>query len=77
MRNQQFARSRRSGWIRFRAASWQPEVVALATPIAVAGHPVYILNGSVNGSGIQEATQRLHAPLLQRAARLRDAISAL
>jgi DNA-binding IclR family transcriptional regulator len=61
----------------FCAASWQPEVVALATPIAVAGHPVYVLNLSVTGSGIREATQRLHAPLLQLAAGLRDAIGAL
>jgi DNA-binding IclR family transcriptional regulator len=63
----------------FCAASWQPEVVALATPIAVAGHPVYVLNVSVSvtGAGIPDASDRLSTPLLQLSGRVRDAISAL
>ncbi|HMA10165.1 MAG TPA: IclR family transcriptional regulator, partial [Ramlibacter sp.] len=61
----------------FCAASWQPEVVALAAPVAVAGHPVYVLNVSVTGSGIREATERLSTPLLQLSSRLGDAVRAL
>ena len=61
----------------FCAASWQPEVVALAAPIAVVGHPVYVVNVSVTGAGIREATERLRMPLLQLSGRLGDAISAL
>lgn len=52
-------------------ASWQPEVVALATPLIVPGHQPVILNFSVRTadtpSGVSTA---LAAPLLQ----LRDAI---
>jgi len=46
-------------------ASWQPEVVALATPIVVNRHPVYVLNMSVIGDiAAAESVDRLHEPLL-------------
>lgn len=56
-------------------ASWQPQVVALATPLQVPGHPVYVLNMSVNEDGNPlEVVDRLKAPLLALADRLSDAI---
>lgn len=58
-------------------ASWQPEVVALATPIRVAGSPVYVLNMSVTGSEpAQAVVQRLRAPLLALARRITDSLQA-
>jgi len=59
-------------------AAWQPQVVALATPIAVTDHPVYVLNMSVSGAAApSEVVERLRAPLLALAQRLRDAIAYL
>lgn len=52
-------------------ASWQPEVVALATPMVVTGHPVHVLNMSVNGPMPQNAVaDMLHQPLLALAGRI-------
>lgn len=56
-------------------ASWQPQVLAIATPVALAGSPVYILNMSVTGDAApDDVVQRLRDPLLNLAARLRDAV---
>jgi DNA-binding IclR family transcriptional regulator len=52
-------------------ASWQPEVVALATPFRVGESAVYVLNMSVSGSEPAPAVvERLAAPLLALAPRL-------
>lgn len=52
-------------------ASWQPEVVALATPLVVPGSPVHVLNMSVTGTASQEmVAERLAGPLLALAARI-------
>jgi DNA-binding IclR family transcriptional regulator len=57
-------------------ASWQPGVVALATPVR-AGECVYALNMSVSGSESPEAVvQRLAPPLLALARRISAALSA-
>ncbi len=46
-------------------ASWQPEVVALAVPLHVAGQPVHALNMSVTGSAsISTVSTLLGGPLL-------------
>jgi DNA-binding IclR family transcriptional regulator len=59
-------------------ASWQPQVVALATPVAVADHPIYTLNMSVTGdTGAQEIVDRLSGPLLALGRRLTEAIGNL
>lgn len=59
-------------------ASWQPEVIALSTPIAVPDHPVYVLNMSVTGhSAREEVVERLREPLRVLAQRLREAIAHL
>lgn len=55
----------------FCAASWQPEVVALATPIAVPEMPVYVINMSMTTPEPFDAVvERLRKPLLE----LRDEI---
>ena len=52
-------------------ATWQPEVVAIATPLEVAGHPPLVLNFSVRTTdATSEISGTLAMPLLQ----LRDAI---
>lgn len=54
-------------------ASWQPQVVALATPVVVADHPTYVLNMSVTGSfEAAEVVERLKGPLLDLSGRLVD-----
>lgn len=58
--------------------SWQPQVVALATPIAVVDQPIYVLNMSVTGSTPpSEVVEQLREPLLALAQRLLDAIAHL
>ncbi|GKT19102.1 IclR family transcriptional regulator [Acidovorax sp. SUPP2522] len=48
----------------FCAAAWQPEVVALATPLATAD-AIYVLNCSVStGDPLEAVVGELHAPLL-------------
>lgn len=60
------------------AASWQPEVVALAAPIAVAGHPTYVLNISITTPGsIGDAEAELRAPLLKLAREIAQALAQL
>lgn len=59
-------------------ASWQPQVVALAAPISVVDHPIYVLNMSVTGDAEPaQVVELLGGPLLALAQRLRDAIAHL
>jgi len=59
---------RRDGWC---WASWQPQVVALATPIALPDRPVVVLNMSTSGElDAEHAARRLSGPLLALRARL-------
>jgi len=59
-------------------ASWQPQVVALATPIVIPGQPVYVLNMSVTtDANAEDVVERLRGPLLALAERLKDAIEHL
>jgi len=52
-------------------AAWQPEVVALATPLTIAGHQPVVLNFSVRTTdALREVSANLSKPLLQ----LREAI---
>ncbi len=56
-------------------AYWQPEVVAIATPIVIADYPIYVLNMSVSGSvAPQDFVRDFGAPLLDLAHRIRSAI---
>jgi DNA-binding IclR family transcriptional regulator len=59
-------------------ASWQPEVVALATPIVVDGHPIYVLNLSVSTqTAPATVSSELSPQLLNLAARVVQAIELL
>lgn len=59
-------------------AAWQPEVAALAAPIVVKGHPVYILNMSVTTQASMDAVaNELRLPLLKLASRVREQILSL
>jgi DNA-binding IclR family transcriptional regulator len=56
-------------------ATWQPQVVALATPIIDANRPIYVLNVSVTSeAAVSTVVRDLEQPLLTLAARLRQAI---
>lgn len=56
-------------------AAWQPEVVAVATPIALPDWPIYVLNMSVSGATEPEQfAASFHGPLLDLANRIRLAI---
>ncbi|GAB2900816.1 IclR family transcriptional regulator [Paralcaligenes ginsengisoli] len=47
------------------AASWQPEVVAIAAPLVLPGRPIYVLNVSVRTTaGIAATEKQLSGPLL-------------
>lgn len=55
------------------AASWQPEVVAVAAPIIVPGRPVLILNFSTTTQApMSEVSAALGEPLLAIARRIRE-----
>ncbi|SNS96564.1 transcriptional regulator, IclR family [Noviherbaspirillum humi] len=59
-------------------ACWQPEVVALATPIVADGHPVYVLNFSVSTQAASAAVESELAPgLLALAVSMRRMIEAM
>ena len=59
-------------------ASWQPQVVALATPLVLPRRPVHALNVSVTTDKSAAAVVRqLERPLLTLAADLRDSIAEL
>ncbi|UIF89945.1 IclR family transcriptional regulator [Cupriavidus sp. UYPR2.512] len=60
---QAIAHVQRHGWC---AASWQPEVVAVSTPLQLESHPIHVLNVSLSTKvPFAEAAARL-APLLMR-----------
>jgi len=60
-------------------ASWQPQVLSLATPLAVPGHPVYVLNISVGDAMTPEQAEQfvstLSEPLMALAAEIREVIA--
>jgi DNA-binding IclR family transcriptional regulator len=59
-------------------ASWQPEVVALATPILVENRPVHVLNMSVSTpDGVAAVADELGKPLLALRAKIEHALAAL
>lgn len=59
-------------------ATWQPEVFAIAMPISVEGHPIYILNMSVNSAESPPSLiAQLRVPLMELGASLSDAIFGL
>ncbi|MGB3289570.1 MAG: helix-turn-helix domain-containing protein [Burkholderiaceae bacterium] len=54
------------------AASWQPGVVAVATPLVCAGQAIHVLNASVaTAQPSPEAINRLRQPLLELAAAIK------
>jgi DNA-binding IclR family transcriptional regulator len=58
-------------------ASWQPDVVALATPLITPGRPVYVLNASVTSTAaIAEIERELREPLLTLRAQAVAALAA-
>lgn len=59
------------------AASWQPEVVAIAAPLSLPGHPIYVLNVSVRTTaGILETEAQLGGHLLALCEEARAALLA-
>ena len=59
----------------FCTASWQPEVVALASPVEITGYPIYVVNMSVTGKDTPEfVVNELQAPLLALRDRIRDTV---
>jgi DNA-binding IclR family transcriptional regulator len=65
------AHVRQHGWC---AASWQPEAIAVATPLLQDNDRVYVLNASVSSSApIAEVAAELSPPLLALAAQIRQA----
>jgi DNA-binding IclR family transcriptional regulator len=89
-----FRQRRKTGWSEMRdeirsaiqsvadrgycSASWQPEVVALATPVALEGKPVYVLNVSVaTKAGISDTESLLGGPLLELSANVKAALAAI
>lgn len=51
------------------AASWQPEVIALATPLVCSGYAIHVLNVSVaTTESLSSVINKLHRPLLELAA---------
>jgi len=88
----QFRERRESGWNRMRdeirsaarsvtehgfcTAAWQPEVVALATPVVLEGRPVYVLNVSITTkASIAEAEAMLASPLLELSKNVKAALA--
>jgi DNA-binding IclR family transcriptional regulator len=56
-------------------ASWQPEVVAIATPITVTDWPIYVLNMSVSGTSTpRDFVDSFSGALLDLAERIRNGI---
>jgi DNA-binding IclR family transcriptional regulator len=55
------------------AASWQPEVVALATPLVCSRYAIHVLNASVaTTQPLSSVVEKLHRPLLELAAKIKD-----
>ncbi|WP_341249387.1 IclR family transcriptional regulator [Cupriavidus pauculus] len=66
------AHVRRHGWC---AASWQPEVVAISTPLALDHYPVHVLNVSLSTRAAAGDVARELAPRLMRlASDIRDGV---
>lgn len=62
----------------FCTASWQPEVLALATPIVMDNHPVYVLNMSVTTQALPLAViSELGSPLMDLGLQMREVIGRL
>jgi DNA-binding IclR family transcriptional regulator len=62
----------------FCVATWQPDVVALATPVVVEPRPIHVLNVSVtSGASVAAVVRSLEAPLTRLAAEIRQAIAGL
>ena len=60
------------------SASWQPEVVALATPIVLEGRPIYVLNVSVTTKASMRRPNRcLEDPLLELSEKVKTTLAAL
>jgi DNA-binding IclR family transcriptional regulator len=58
-------------------ATWQPEVVAIATPIVIADWPIYVLNMSASGATEpREFIGLFNRPLLDLARRIRASLEA-
>ena len=58
------------------AASWQPEVIALASPVEVTGYPVYVVNMSVTGKDtLEHVAGDPSSALLALRDRIHDAMS--
>jgi DNA-binding IclR family transcriptional regulator len=58
------------------AASWQPEVVALATPLVLPAGPIYVLNVSVaTAAGLSATERQLSGPLLELRQKSQAALS--
>jgi DNA-binding IclR family transcriptional regulator len=59
----------------FCTASWQPEVIALASPVEITGYPIYVVNMSVTGKDtLEHVVNELRSPLLALRAKIRDTI---
>lgn len=55
------------------AASWQPEVVALATPLVCPGYAIHVLNVSVaTAEPLSSVVEKLHRPLIALATTIQD-----
>lgn len=62
----------RHGWC---AASWQPEVVALSTPLVLEHYPVHVLNVSLSTrASVRDVARDLAPRLMRLAAGIRDAV---
>ena len=60
------------------AASWQPEVIALAAPIVTDEHPIYVLNVSVATQALpSRVIEELSRPLMELRHKMCEAINAL
>lgn len=59
-------------------ATWQPQVVALATPLSIEGRPIHVLNLSVTtDEPVTSVVSRLEKPLLDLAEQVHSAIVSL
>jgi DNA-binding IclR family transcriptional regulator len=59
----------------FCTASWQPEVIALASPVEIPGYPIYVVNMSVTGKDTLEfVVNELRSPLLALRAKIQDTV---
>lgn len=67
--------TRQVEWNGYCAASWQPQVAALAAPLLIPSRPIHVVNVSVTTkASLTSAVNSLEAPLLRLAAEIRRAI---